>query len=464
MPAGRCLILLLAVAIVARAATFGNPNVHVDEDFYFTVARAMWGGAIPYLDIWDRKPVGLFLLYMPPAALPFRWGVWAYQAMALAAVVATAFLVVHMARRIAPDRGALLAGIAYILWLNLAGGQGGQAGVLHNLPMAGAAALILANERRRFAPDAMAMLLVGIALQIKYSVVFEGMFFGLWIMWRLHARGVAAARVAAQGAVLASIALLPTAAAAGYYAAIGQGAAFGYANFFSIAARKADPWTVRAGNLLHISLLLAPLIGMAVAGRGAAPARRFVLAWFAVSLGAIIVFGDWYLHYALPAFLPGTVAAAPFLGRVRKRWSAAILLLVAVAGEGVVIGNIAGRGTTAQFAASTDAIGHGRGCLYVYSGTPMLYASTGRPACSRWMFPGHLYLAHEAGAVGVDQLAEIDRILARGPDVITMRPPASGERAEARRRVMAVIGGHYWLVARLPMGDEIISVYRRRKG
>ncbi|MBN8849357.1 MAG: hypothetical protein J0I73_14870 [Sphingomonas sp.] len=458
------MILLLAVAIAARAATFGNPVVHVDEAFYFTVARAMWGGAIPYLDIWDRKPVGLFLLYMPPAALPFRWGVWSYQAMALAAVVATALLVTHMARRVASDRGALLAGVTYILWLNLAGGQGGQAGVFHNLPMAGAAALILANERRRFAPDAAAMLLVGIALQIKYSVVFEGVFFGLWIMWRLHQGGMAMARVMARGVVLASVALLPTAAAAGYYAAIGQGAAFAYANFFSIAARKADPWTVQAGNLAHVTLLLAPLIGMAVAARGAAPARRFVLAWFAVSLGAIIVFGDWYLHYALPALLPGAVAAAPFLGQIRKRWSASILLLAALAGQGVVIGNIMGRGTTAQFVALTDAVGHGGGCLYVYSGTPMLYASTGRAACSRWMFPGHLYLAHEEGAVGVDQLAEVGRILAREPDAITMRPAVSGERPEVRRRVMAAIGAHYGLVARLPMGDEIISVYRRRKG
>ena len=138
-------------------------------------------------------------------------------------------------------------------------------GVFHNLPVAGAAALILANERRRFASDAAAMLLVGIALQIKYSVVFEGVFFGLWIMWRLRQGGMAMARVMARGVVLASVALLPTAAAAGYYAAIGQGAAFAYANFFSIAARKADPWTVQAGNLAHVTLLLAPLIGMAVA-------------------------------------------------------------------------------------------------------------------------------------------------------------------------------------------------------
>ena len=76
--------ILLLVAIVARAATFGNPIVHVDEEYYFVTARSMLDGALPYVDIWDRKPIGLFLLYVPAAALGMPFGIWAYQAMALA--------------------------------------------------------------------------------------------------------------------------------------------------------------------------------------------------------------------------------------------------------------------------------------------------------------------------------------------------------------------------------------------
>ena len=63
--------ILLLVAIAARWLTFGNPLVHVDEEFYFVTAMRMWQGALPFVDVWDRKPVGLFLLYAIPAWLGF---------------------------------------------------------------------------------------------------------------------------------------------------------------------------------------------------------------------------------------------------------------------------------------------------------------------------------------------------------------------------------------------------------
>src|SRR6202008_384055 len=86
-------ILLLLVALVARAITFGDPVVHVDEEFYFATAYGWLHGATPYLDIWDRKPIGLFILYLPAAMFGLKAGLWAYQIMALASLVATAWLI-----------------------------------------------------------------------------------------------------------------------------------------------------------------------------------------------------------------------------------------------------------------------------------------------------------------------------------------------------------------------------------
>ena len=84
------LMVLLAVALAARAITFGNPLVHVDEQYYFVVGDAWRHGAIPYVDVWDRKPIGLFLIYLLAALAGPVTGIYAYQAMALVAVVATA--------------------------------------------------------------------------------------------------------------------------------------------------------------------------------------------------------------------------------------------------------------------------------------------------------------------------------------------------------------------------------------
>ena len=129
----------MAVAIAARAVTFGSPVVHVDEPFYLTVADMMRHGAIPYVDVWDRKPVGLFLLYWTAAIWGLPASLYVYQAMAGASVVATAWLGTSLAERAGWRAGALPAALLYILWLDLADGQGGQTPVFYNLLMAGAA-------------------------------------------------------------------------------------------------------------------------------------------------------------------------------------------------------------------------------------------------------------------------------------------------------------------------------------
>ena len=55
--------VILLVAVATRSATFGNPLVDMDDQFYWLVGRSWWDGHWPIVDIWDRKPVGLFLIY-----------------------------------------------------------------------------------------------------------------------------------------------------------------------------------------------------------------------------------------------------------------------------------------------------------------------------------------------------------------------------------------------------------------
>ena len=132
-------LFFMAVAIAIRARDFGNPVIHVDEQYYLLVGDRMVHGAIPYLDIWDRKPVGLFLLYAAMRLLPGD-GVIAYQLVASLFATATAYLVWRAALRTGASRtGALAAGAAYLIWLELLGGRGGQSPVFYNLFVAGAA-------------------------------------------------------------------------------------------------------------------------------------------------------------------------------------------------------------------------------------------------------------------------------------------------------------------------------------
>lgn len=462
----RRLLILLAVALVARALTFGNPVVHADEEFYFFTGHSMWQGAWPFVDVWDRKPVGLFLLYAIPATFGFPAGIWAYQAMALLSVVATAWLIARMAERLGWGAGATAAGIAYILWLDLLGGQGGQAPVFYNLLMIGAAWAILESDRRdKRSLGLAAMALVGLVLQIKYSAVFEGMVFGLWLLvaeWR-RSRSVVA--LILYGAALVAVSLAPTALAAGVYAAIGQWDAFLYANFLSIFHRNPDPIGELAGNLGQMVLILSPIVTLAVLGwkRSARDRERVFLAiWLAAAIVGVLLFRPWFDHYGLPILPPACTAAAAMLGREawRRRYTPALLLTVALAGQIVLLSLRHERGDATEFSALSQAVGQGPGCLYVYSGSTMLYVATQRCTLSRWIVPAHLSRAREAGATGVDQDAEITRILSQHPAVVVMRPPYNGERPEAHARVLAAMADGYRLAAKLPMGNETISVYK----
>ncbi len=467
--------LLLLAALIARAVTFGSPLVHVDEEFYFVTAQRIAEGAIPYVDVWDRKPIGLFLIYLPAAALGVPLGIWAYQAMALACVVGTAALIARMAERAGFGRGALPGAILYILCLNFADGQGGQAPVFYNLMAAGAFALVLpvtedcAGDLRRMARGVLALLLVGLAMQVKYTAMFEGIFLGLWLMWREWRLGSGLAKVIAYGAAMVTAAVAPTAAAWAWFAAAGHGDAFVYANFTSILQRRGEPWFRLLGAALKAALILAPLLILSGFSRHVAvapqekPVRDLMFGWLIAAVIGFVIFGSWFNHYTLPVMVPAAICAAGVLGghpRGRK-WARAIVAGAFVIGQAVLISNAWYRGNARQLETMSNAIGHGPGCMYVYSGTSMLYAYTGRCTVTAWIFPSHIARERENGALGVDQLEEVDRIFAKRPEMVVMRPQFIGERLEARERVLAHLKTDgYRLKGQWPIGNLMLDVYQ----
>lgn len=468
-------LVLLCAAMVARCLTFGNPLVHIDENFYFAAAQQMLHGALPYVDVWDRKPVGLFLLYVPAAALGVPLGIWAYQLMALASVVLTALLIARIADRAGWQRGALPAALLYIFMLNLAGGQGGQSPIFYNLPMVAAAALILPRvdeilaDRRRIGRGVLAMALVGIAMQIKYAAVFEGLFFGLWLIWREHRLGSGPTQVLATAAMLAGVAVMPTGLVWSFYMAIGQGDAWIYANVTSILTRQEDPPRIWWHNVREITMILAPLVAMsAIASRLPAATdiertrRNFLLGWLTAALLGLIAFGGFFTHYALPVLVPASLCCAGFLGnhRIGRMLMLPLLCIALVAGLAATYNSRLSRGNGAELNALSQAIGQGPGCIFLYSGPPMLYSYTGRCVTTAWLFPRHLSRIREANSIGVNQLAEIRRIFRSRPAIVTVAEPYDGERLDVRRRTLRRLKDNgYRLKGVWPIGTDSIAVF-----
>jgi len=96
-----CLIataVLIVAAILLRLAHYGDPAIHMDEQFYLLVGEGMRHGELPYVDYWDRKPLGLFLIYWVIRLLGGD-GIIQYQLVATLFAAATAFVIRTIARR-----------------------------------------------------------------------------------------------------------------------------------------------------------------------------------------------------------------------------------------------------------------------------------------------------------------------------------------------------------------------------
>ena len=94
---GATWLILAMLTLALRLPDIGNPLIDLDEQFYLLVGDRMLHGAIPYVDIWDRKPVGLFLIYA--AARAIGGDPWiGYQIVAAMAAMVTAGLIAALAR------------------------------------------------------------------------------------------------------------------------------------------------------------------------------------------------------------------------------------------------------------------------------------------------------------------------------------------------------------------------------
>ena len=443
------MLAIVAVAILSRVVTYGNPVVIADDQFYLLVGNAMRHGQWPYIDIWDRKPFGLFALFTAIAAVG-NGSILAMQLIATAFAAATALVIRRMAIHFANNRGALFAAIAYLLILPLLGGEGAQSPVFYNLFTALAGWTLFsaigrdapAIRTRAFA----AMLACGLSMAVKPVALVEGVFFGLAFVALLHQTGVRPLRLAATALAMLVIALLPTLLPLLIYAFKG-GAAFDsyvFANYRSIFHKQSYGTTAQLAGLEYFLLYAGPLLLIAALGAWRRHADfagevrlRLALAWLVAAVGGYVLVPNFFDHYALPLLVPLALLAALGFGSKDGRLYLAALVIAALL-DGRLLDWPGNRRAIADYdrlAASVERARHG-GCLFVAEGPDWLYESS--PACrlTPYLFSGHLTFWNEAGALGVDQRGELARVLARRPAVIVTQPSEMIKRNPAIRPLL----------------------------
>jgi hypothetical protein len=473
--------LLVLLALVLRSPEYGDPDVSLDEEFYLVVADRMMHGALPFVDIWDRKPIGLFLIYAMTRLLGGE-GFVQYQVVAALFAGATAGVIWAIARRATANFGAICAALSYLLWLNLFSGSAGQSPVFYNLFVAIAAWLAFrANDsddwRRALRLGMGAMALCGIALQVKYTAVAEGALLGLWFLWRIWRGGGGLRGVILAGFVFALLGLAPTLLVSAYYVAIGQWHAFAYANFLSVfdRARMPERFLRRAGEFfLLVTVPLSICLPFAMARRwqlrlSGTGRQDFILmaGWLAAATFGFGMIGNFYDHYILPLMVPLFVCVAAILSRTPIGMTVAALLIgwpIAITGYPDFSYNRDKREKIMELTQATLPYVRQDRCLFIFDGPAILYMTTQACVPTRFVYPDHLSNEVEKHAIGADTVAEMKRVLDSRPGaIITAEAPVipvmnKANVAQIRTRLMK----DYVLVAAVDHPDRIFYVYALR--
>ncbi|TPW33688.1 hypothetical protein [Oecophyllibacter saccharovorans] len=430
-------VLLLLVALAMRAPLFGNALIYNDEDFYLYGGGQMWLGRWPYLDIWDRKPFGLFALFAFFHAFG-PWRFWAYQLCATGCVWLTALLVRRMALLIASPGGAFVAAVFYIVALETRKGFGGQTPVFYNLLVACAFWLVvsrmetLQRQPARLRLTGLACMgLFGLALQLKPTVVFEGMFLGLVLLWLGWKGGQKPLALLLDGVLWVAAALLPTVLVVLGYVLAGHGREWWFANILSFFHRANAPEPHDVRQLLVIVgvfLLCGWVFTWAQKTRFSAAQKRaylFLSAWALVALVAVWLVGGYFIHYALPLMLPLSILVAPvWQERTGKLLLIGVMVVLVLSGVRQVR-HIAKKRGLETYREIVRTLSDPPGCVFEYLATPILMDATPQAArcqLTRWPFPAHLGLQREQGAMGVtpDEGTEVARIFAAHPRYVVI--------------------------------------------
>jgi hypothetical protein len=470
-------MILLAVSVAIRWPTFGDPNYHIDEVFYLLVGDRMHDGMLPYVDIWDRKPFGLFILYW---LITFFGGVCAYQIIAGLSVWVTSWIVAAIVHRWHALHVAVMCGTIYIATLSILAGGGGQTPVFYNLFIAIAGLLTLncltdTKLHRITMRACIAMLLCGIAITIKQTCAVEGAFFGLLLVWRCW-RLAGTAPAARRALIFALFGLLPTILCLAGFTAIGYGATYFSATMqtiFLTQPASAIDQQVRVNWLLAIT---TPLIITCAGGLIFTCLDRkinfdhkfFITGWLAASLGGFFLVPNFYDHYAIPLATTAAITAAPFIATKYIGPTVAVLIVswsMAVSGyPQIERTNISIKRTESASYVITANLG--KGCLFAFDTPAILYYMTGSCLPTSRIFPEHLSNARESLAIGIDPVAETARVLKTRPSVIAIseEPTLKTFNAVTRSMVKRALTEDYILINRVTMidivGPKPIQIWR----
>lgn len=307
-----------------RFFSFFPSVINHDESTYIVISDTLLAGYTYQVDYIDTKPIGIFLAY---AFLQLLLGksILLLRIAAAAVLSATAFLL-YRAKLSFGSRpeAAFAAGLTYLFLNSIFTYYGVSPNTETFFNLFTALALWICCSRPPLWGYFLAGLSLGLGFVIKYVVLFDGLAFGLFVLWQARqgkewwAAGWSKALLMALGAALPFLAVIA------WYQRIGHLEELWFYTF-TVSGRYIES----KGLLDHLTFFLDfNLRFLPVAfffyyalfsAKAHSPSRQFGLLWAALVTAGVMLPGKFFGHYFIQFMLPFSFLAGEFFGIAREQ-------------------------------------------------------------------------------------------------------------------------------------------------
>lgn len=482
-------LLLVCFSFFIRSPGFTHSVIaDWDEAMYALMARELLHGGLPYVTIFQEKPLGPTVF-----VAAFMWvlgeSIWSLRFIGSTSVAVTALILRELAlagrlSRVAAVASALL----YAAFSIELGGMASNLEILFAPFTAGAFFIALKYRHTQdFVMQCLVVLiaglLFGLGIWFKYIAAFPGCILFAWLVggWMWHSR-LASRRAGLLAGIYLVACLLPTMATAAVYAWIGAWDAFWYCNigFMPIYKGLSRPAGDIELTLIQVILATYGLVTVALLGvaywRHRPVLASMVLGWLLAEVVALSVPWKFWDHYFLLLLPPVCLLAGIGIDKILLRLlpkatrerdaalPAVAMLLVAFIVAFWSFPRLYQRfdrpdpsRMIAEFLSRDPAA-----TVWVINHEPIIYFLAKRPLPTIYVFPPHLVGTYSVLA-RTDPQAEIRRVLEAKPrylilDLIEM----SLILPKYAEMITESINADYELALAVPGRVDNIMVYRRR--
>ncbi len=316
-------MLFLGTALLLRFFSFFPSVINHDESTYIVISDTILAGHTYQVDYIDTKPAGVFLIY---AMLQILLGksILLLRVAAAATLALTAFLLYRAKLSFGSKPAAALAPALDFLFLySIFTYYGVSPNTETFFNLFTALALWVYCSRPPAWAYFFAGLSLGLGFVIKYVVLFDGLAFGLFLLWQARQGNERWGAAWSKALLMALGAALPFLAVIVYYQGIGHLDEFWFYTF-TVSSRYPESKGLLdfLTFFLDFNLRFLPaafFFYFALFSRKAPmPSRQLGLLWAAMALLGVLLPGKFFGHYFIQFMLPFSFLAGEFFGLSRE--------------------------------------------------------------------------------------------------------------------------------------------------